>query len=119
MVVTTAGLTALLIGALMALGAQLAVALLAAAFYAPIALMNLPLGLALWFPSVFISYLPGLGNATHAAAVLLGIAWVGTLAARGRRVGVPGGGQHLALAVGLLVWLLVSLAWAEVPGDSL
>ena len=119
MVVTAAGLTALLIGALMALGAQLAVALLAAAFYAPIALMNLPLGLALWFPSVFISYLPGLGNATHAAAVFLGIAWLGTFAARGRSVGVPGGGQHLALAVGLLVWLLVSLAWAEVPGDSL
>ena len=118
-VVVTAGLTALLMGALMAMGAQFAFALLAAVAYVPLALASLPLGIALWFPTVFISYLPGLADPAHAAAILLGLAWLGMFGARGVRPSLPqGAGAVVGLGALLLLWQLLSLAWSQEPGDG-
>ena len=118
-VIAAAVLTALLVGVLMANGAHFAFALVVAALYAPVAFMNFPLGVAIWFPSVFISYYPGLGNPAHAAALMLAIAWLGTLAGGARARPALSEHRVLVLAViALLLWLLLSLTWSEVPGDG-
>jgi O-antigen ligase len=119
-VIAAAALSALLVGALLAQRAELGFALLVAVLYGPIAFINFPLGIALWFPSVFVSYLPGLGDPAHAAAVLLGVAWLGTLAAsRPGRSAVREHRPLVAAAVGLVLWLLLSLAWASEPSHGL
>lgn len=118
-IIAAAVLSALLVGVLFAQRAELGFVLVAALLYGPIPFVNLPLGLALWFPTVFISYLPGLGDPAHAAAVLVAVAWLGTLAAT--RSGRSAVREHRILIVAvlaLLVWLVASLTWATTPSDG-
>lgn len=107
------------IGVLLAVNPAFGLAGVAVLFYVPLVFLSLPLGIAAWLPLVFVEYLPGVSRASQGAIFLLGGAWVG-VAARGRLLALD---QHarrsLALALLLLVWLLVSLAWGNDNSDAL
>ena len=106
------------VGSLMAINPTLAVGALVALCYAPLVLLNLPLGIALWIPTTFLTGVPGIDSASHAAGLLIAFAWFGTLRnrARERQVAIP---RKLLLVVALLVvWFALSMIWAEKPGSS-
>jgi O-antigen ligase len=95
--------------------------LLVALFYAPLVLVNLPLGIALWIPIVSIHSLPVVWIAPNAALILIALAWLGTLAYP-RRSLLQGVGRHrrLWVLVGLLlIWVALTLGWATKPGTGL
>jgi O-antigen ligase len=106
------------VGSLMAVNPKLAVGALVALCYLPLVLLNLPLGIAVWIPSTFLTGIPGLDSASHAAGLLIAFAWFGTLRNRARehQVAIP---RKLLLVVALLlVWLAMSMIWAEKPASS-
>jgi O-antigen ligase len=113
-------LSAALAGALMAQGAMVAWAVVIGLCYAPLVLLNFPLGLALWLPLLFLEYLPGAGRGSQVAMALIGLAWLGSLASR-RTDALPAVRATRLLLAGaalLYVWLLVSLLWAPDPGEG-
>jgi O-antigen ligase len=87
--------------------------------YLPLVLVNLPLGIALWVPTTFLTGLPGFDSASHAAGILIAFAWLGTLRARAREHdGSVPRGILLVLAL-FMVWLALSIAWAEEPSAAI
>jgi O-antigen ligase len=113
-------LSAALAGALMVQGTMVAWAVVIGLCYAPLVLLNFPLGLALWLPLVFLEYLPGAGRGSQVAMALIGLAWLGFLASR-RTDALPAVPQTRMLLAGaalLYVWLMVSLLWAADPGQG-
>jgi O-antigen ligase len=114
-IVGAAVLACAAVGALMAYDPKLAVALLVALCYLPLVLIDLPLGIALWVPTTFLTGLPGFDSASHAAGLLIAFAWFGTLRSRAREQDstVPRG-LLFVLAL-FVVWLTLSLVWAERP----
>lgn len=106
---------ALLVGALFAKSASLAVAALMALLYAPLALINLPLGIALWLPLVFLEGVPVFNLAGKAGGLLIAFSWLGSL--RGSREQlVQFVDEHRWLVAALsayLLWITLSLAWAS------
>lgn len=107
-----------LVGAMMAAGLSLGIGLLMAFCYAPLVMLNLPVGLALWVALVFIEHHPAVSVGPNAAGILIGLAWVGTLGAR-RGTALPLLRRHRKLVGAillLLVWLTLSLVWADRPG---
>jgi O-antigen ligase len=113
-------LSALLVGALTAADVPLGIGLLMGLCYAPLVLLNLPVGIALWVALVFIESLPAVSIGPNAAAVLIAIAWVGTLRSRGEWIsGVLRAHRPLlATCALLLVWLSTSVLWAEEPAAT-
>jgi putative inorganic carbon (HCO3(-)) transporter len=100
------------LGALLAYDAVIGIAVLAGLAYAAIALVNLPLAIALWLPTAFLNALPGIDAASHAGSAVIALAWFGTLYGRRERA-VPGlRGQQWALAL-FVVWLAVSIIWSK------
>jgi O-antigen ligase len=106
------------VGVLMAYDFKLAIGLVVGLCYLPLVLVNLPLGIALWVPSTFLTGLPGLDSASHAAGLVIALAWFGQLRAHASEQGrhVPRG-LLLVVAV-FIVWLALSMLWAERPGAS-
>ena len=105
------------VGVLLAYNAVIGIAVLAGVAYAAIALVNLPLAIALWLPTAFLNALPGLDAASHAGSAVIALAWFGTLYGQRERV-VPGlRGQQWALAL-FVVWLAVSIIWSEDPSAA-
>ena len=90
------------VGSLMAINPKAAVAALVALCYLPLVLINLPLGIALWIPTTFLTGIPGFDSASHAAGLVIAFAWFGTLRnkAREQQVAIPrklltrGGAPH-------------------------
>lgn len=108
------------LGAVLAWDVALGGALVAALVFAAVALVRLQLGIALWLPLVFLGALPGVDLAWHAGVLVLGAAWLGWLGTRdgAARAAVR---EHLpvcALGAGVVVWLALSLAWAEKPAAA-
>ncbi|MDQ2677010.1 MAG: O-antigen ligase family protein [Actinomycetota bacterium] len=83
--------------------------------YAGIALVNLPLGFALWVPLIFLEGIPAFNLAGKAAGAIIAIAWVGSLYARRDvvRAAIARHRRLLATLLALLVWLTLSLVWAD------
>jgi O-antigen ligase len=115
-VLTVVGLGVLAVGAAMtAVGLQKATALLLGMLFLIPALLNLPVAMALWAPLGFMPALGFIGAAPTAAAVVILLAWLPTLRKR------EGATRELlrlhapAIAVGalLLLWLTLSISWAE------
>ena len=107
------------VGVLLAVDPALGLGAVAALFYVPLVFLSLPLGIAVWLPLVFVEYLPGVSRASQGAVLLIGGAWVG-VAAKGRLLALDSHARRtLALALLLLVWLLVSLAWGRDNSDAL
>lgn len=113
--VASAGLlTALLVGALIARDTALGVAAAVGVCYAPIVLINLPLGVALWTPLAFFERVPLAGPGPTLILILVGVAWLGALPSTQRHV-VAVLRRHaavFALMFASLAWLAASVIWA-------
>jgi hypothetical protein len=109
---------AVLVGLGMAVNPRIGVALLVASCAVPLVLIDLSLGIALWAMLLALSSLPGLGLASSLAGLLVVACWIGV-----RRV-EPHPRLQPVVLVGtsalllLLVWLALSLAWAEDVGEA-
>ncbi|HEU0023644.1 MAG TPA: O-antigen ligase family protein [Thermoleophilaceae bacterium] len=108
----------LAVGALMAQNPPLAIGLVVGLCYLPLVLVNLPLGIALWVPTTFLTGMPGVSAASQAAGLLIAFAWFGTLRARAHREHVHAPRGLLLLVALFIVWLALSIVWAEAPGDA-
>ena len=103
------------VGVLMAYNLSTGIGVLIALCYLPLVLLNLPLGIALWVPTTFLTALPGFDTASHAAGILIAIAWLGTLRRRARESDAPVPRRLLLVLALFVVWLTLSLLWAERP----
>jgi putative inorganic carbon (hco3(-)) transporter len=106
------------VGVLMAYDFKLGIGLLVALCYLPLVLVNLPLGIAIWVPTTFLTGLPGFDTASHAAGLVIALAWFGTLRSHAieQNRQVPRG--LLLLVAVFMIWLGLSMLWAEKPGMS-
>lgn len=114
--ITAAGLlAALAIGAVLAADPRIGFALLLALCFAVVASINLPLGLALWVPLVFLEGVAVFNLAGKAAGLLLVVIWIGNLGERRAvaRNAIARNRPVLVALAGLFVWLALSLAWAD------
>lgn len=120
MVVLAALAAALLVGAALAASAPKGVAVLLAVGYVPLALLNLPLAVALWIPLVFVMRLGLFSVAPLASLTLLALAWFGTLRRDGSATiaALRLHGRTLVIVAAFLVWITLSAAWASDPGNA-
>ena len=111
-------LAAVAVGTVLAADARIGFALLLALCFAVVAVIDLPLGLALWVPFIFLEGIPAFNLAGKAAGVLLVVAWVGNLGERRAavRAAIATNRGSLVALVALVVWLTLSLAWADDVG---
>jgi O-antigen ligase len=108
-----------IVGSAIAIDVRIGVALLVGACAAPLVLVDLSLGIALWAALIPLASLHGFGLGASAVGLLAAWAWLGLPGReRGRvRVKLARGGGAGALLL-LLAWISLSLAWAEKPGKG-
>ena len=118
MVVVIAIAGAFLVGALTAADVKLGIGLLMGLCYAPLALLSLPVALALWVTTGFIENHPAVSVGPTAAGLVVLVAWFGTLGTRRAAIADLLSRRRLTYAAvaALLVWLSVSALWATDPG---
>jgi hypothetical protein len=111
-IAAAAAVAAVLVGVLLAREPKLGVALLLALVWVPVALLDLPLAVALWLPLVFLADLPGGSPAAHGASVLILFAWLGHLRARNgaARRWLRAPGPAVMSLTALVGWLILTLA---------
>jgi O-antigen ligase len=115
LVIASALLSAALVGAALAYSVPAGVAALIGLLYAPLVMVNLPLGVGLWVPLLFLQAMPAFNAGAKAAGLLIAFAWLGTLRSEGTLAVLARHRRLLALLALLLVWLTVSLLWADDP----
>lgn len=111
-------LTAGVVGASLALNTPIGLALLLGLVYLALAMSNLQLGLAVWFPLVFLEGLTAFNLGAKAAGLLIIGVWFATLGKRRERVlyvlrVTP---WFWATITALLIWCSLSLLWATDTG---
>ena len=108
-------LSGLLVGVAIAVDVPMGIALATGICYAPLVLINLPLGLCLWIVLVFIEAFPIVSVGPTAAAILIALSWLGTLRTRRELIAEVLARHRLMIAsLGLfLVWLTLSAIWAR------
>lgn len=116
-------------GMLLALGAgrmvasghiSVGLAVIVAAAYVPLVLLDLPAAIAVWAALLFVQHLSALSVGPSAVQALLLVGWLGTVVVRRGRLPVLEHHRRLLMAVMLLgFWLSLSTAWAEHPDRSL
>ena len=74
--------SAAVVGFLLAHSVQYGVAVLVALLFLPIALLNLPLAIGLFVPLIYLEQVPGAARIPSGVALLIFMAWLGTLAGR-------------------------------------
>ena len=117
-IVGAALLSAAVVGFLLAHSVQYGVAVLVALLFLPIALLNLPLAIGLSVPLIYLEQVPGVARIPSGVALLIFMAWFGTLAGRGTlfsEVFKRHRGMYLLLLM-LMAWITLSLMWARDPG---
>jgi O-antigen ligase len=106
---------AAIIGLLMArsLGAGIGATL--ALVYAPVALLSLPVAIALWVPVAFVALLPFVWVGPTAASAVIFVAWLGTLRSGGDAGSrtLRAHGRLLGAMALYVVWATLSLLWAQ------
>jgi O-Antigen ligase len=110
--------SAAVVGFLLAHSVQYGVAVLVALLFLPIALLNLPLAIGLFVPLIYLEQVPGAARIPSGVALLIFMAWLGTLAGRGSlfaEVFRRHRGMYLLLLM-LMAWITLSLLWARDPG---
>jgi O-antigen ligase len=113
-------LTAGVIGMALAVQTQLGIGLLAGLIYGVLAVYRIDLGVALFVPLVLFEGLPALNAGTKAAGLLVAVAWFGAVL-RGRVDAASVIRRHRRMLDGLalfLVWISLSVVWAESPGTA-
>jgi O-antigen ligase len=117
LIVLGALLSAVLVGVALARSIPLAVALLVALFYAPLVLVNLPLGVIAFVPILFFTAVPAFRFGPTLAGSLLVLAWVGALIGRRSEIVrlIREQRRYLVLAGALILWVNLSLAWSREP----
>jgi O-antigen ligase len=122
-VATAALLFGAVAGVALAVQPPLGIGIVVSLCYAVLALLNLPVAIALWLPLIFLEALPAFNLAGKAGGLVLAVAWFGTLGNSGRAAIVATlAARHrrlLEVLVLLLVWLSLSLLWAESPAQVL
>ncbi|MGI8596958.1 MAG: O-antigen ligase family protein [Thermoleophilaceae bacterium] len=108
-------LAALLVGVLMAAAPPYGIGLVLALCFVPLALVDLPLSLAIWVALTLFDRVPFVWIGPTAAALMVLLAWLGTL--RNRRTSVARVVHRhrrlLGVVALLLVWMGMSALWAE------
>jgi O-antigen ligase len=101
----------------MSVDLQLGIAAAGALCFGTLALLNLPLAVVLWVPTVSLIALAVLDVGPNLAGITLVIAWVGALAAHGSKVAaLVVQHRRILLSLGaLILWTMLSMAWAEEP----
>jgi O-antigen ligase len=104
-------------GAALAVDVPLGVAFVSALCFGPLVLLNLPAGIATWSGLSYVDALPVLGVAPLATFLIVLLAWVGAAATRGSEILVRLREERarLALVGGLVLWIVLSFAWATRP----
>jgi len=115
-VVAAALAGAVLAGAAMTRDVRFGVGIALALCFVPLVLMNVQLAIVLWVPTVSLIAVDAL-NAGLLAGMMILVAWFGLLAARRSRVAAAVVEQARTLigVAALILWMLLSIAWAEEP----
>jgi putative inorganic carbon (hco3(-)) transporter len=104
-------------GLAFAVDVPLGVAFVSALCFGPVALLNLPAGIATLSGLSYVDALPVLGVAPLATFLIVLMAWVGVATTRGSEILVRLREERVRLALvgGLLLWIVLSHAWAAQP----
>jgi hypothetical protein len=108
---------ATLAGLAMVRGVQLGIAVAVGLCYAPLVFLNLRMAIVVWLPSVSLIAVSALDVGPNLAGLLIVMAWFGMLATRGSSVAalLVQHGRLLVVAGALVLWVLLSMAWAKQP----
>jgi O-antigen ligase len=108
------------VGLLMARNVGAGIGTTLALVYTPIALLTLPVAIALWVPIAFIALLPFVWVGPTAASAVIFIAWLGTLrSGAAQRTNTLRAHAWLLGAMALyVVWATLSLLWAVDSGRA-
>src|SRR3954469_15177904 len=106
---------AALVGGLLTLSVPAGLAALIGCCYAPLVMINLRLGLALWVPLTFLEGLPLFNAGGKAAGALIALAWLGMGRTIAPRLAALVARHRAAFAclLAYLVWVTLSVAWAS------
>ena len=111
-------LAALIAGATLVHNLPFGIAFVAACAFVPLVFLSLPLALAAWIPVAWNEFSHVLGKAPLAGALLLLVAWIGTRSTRAAAVSEPSVRiARVAFAL-LLVWVTLSISWANDRADA-
>ena len=104
-----------------AVGLERATALLLGMLFVIPAVLNLPAAVIIWVPFAFLPPLGFVGPAPTAGAIVILLAWLPSLRARGAptRALLALHGKRIALGLVLLVWVTLSISWASHPENGL
>jgi hypothetical protein len=104
-----------------AVGLERATALLLGMLFVIPAVLNLPAAVILWVPFAFLPPLGFVGAAPTAGAIVILLAWLPSLRARGAptRALLALHGRRIAIGLVLLVWVTISVSWASHPENGL
>jgi len=102
-----------LVGLLMARSPGQGVAATLALIFAPIALLNLPLGIALWVPLICLAELPFVWVGPTAASSVIFLAWLGTLRTQANGQVLRSHRRLVGAMVLYVLWVTLSVAWAQ------
>lgn len=107
----------ILIGILVAWNPLAGVAIVFALVYAPLAMINLPLAMALWLPLLFLEGLPGTAMLPEVGLAAIAAGWLGQALHHGswQRRQLNQHKRTLLLACVFALWLALSLVWAQEP----
>jgi O-antigen ligase len=109
---------AIVVGTLLAQDPKLGLGLLIAMAYVPLVMLNLPLGIVLWVVLTFIQGLSVVSVAPNATAILIGLAWLGTVRSRRDWAAAVYQRHRKLLIAGVLFvfWTMLTALWARDPG---
>ena len=104
----------IVVGTAIAHSVQLGLAVVLALCFVPLALLNLPLAIVFWLPSVSLISVAALDVGPNLAGAMIVAAWLGSLAARNSRIPslIVAHGPLLITAGALVLWVVLSIAWA-------
>jgi O-antigen ligase len=116
-IATAALVAAIVVGTLLARDPKLGLGLMIAMAYVPLVMLNLPLGIVLWVVLTFIQGLSVVSVAPNVTAILIGLAWLGTVRSRRDWAAEVYQRHRKLLMTGLLfvVWAMLSALWARDP----
>ena len=115
---------ALLVGVLAGANPRLGIAAAMGLAFVTIVMADLSLGLCLYALLTFLNVVPNIGGSflsfDKVAGALLAISWLATVVSRkrARHAFVAAHPQFFAILCFFLVWVTVSLLWAEHPGSG-